>query len=231
MADKWIKGILFQCDTYGEDKLVQVQIDDQVVRTLTVNTPERNVVMYGFPQSRGRVVRILPVDHKPGRLYSWQPVFDEEPLSLTWWETQELSLGVIGYKSVFAASIVIRSVARVIMTVIITLRDGVDAPTLTQRYFLPSTNGVKQPVYVPFSGNQGVLYKFTFQNDDYTDLDGAFWLYRAESKVEVQPRGSAEPVWKQPFGDHDLDLVRAMQNAQMTAERAGGGEAVAGVGG
>jgi hypothetical protein len=229
MTDKWMKGVLLQCDTFGEDKLVQVQIDGVSVETLTVNTPERRVVMFGFPKSRGRVIRILPVDHKPGRLYSWQPVFDEEPLALTWWETEELTLGVIGFKSVFAADIVIRSVARVIMTVVITLRNGTDAATLTQRYFLPSTNGVKQPVYVPFSGNQGVLYKFTFQSDDYTDLGGAFWLYRAESKVEVQARGSAEATWKQPFGDHDLDLVRAMQNAQLTAERGGGGEAVAGV--
>src|SRR5207249_4428016 len=93
-ADKWLKAIVFECDTFDQTKSVRVEADGQLVETLSVRANGRQVVQVALTtQQLGRVWRILPADGHPGRLYSTQPLFDEEPFQLTRWETQELNYG------------------------------------------------------------------------------------------------------------------------------------------
>ena len=69
-ADKWLKAVVFECDTFGQDKSVTIEADGVVVETLVVNTNGRKVVQLALPtgEKLGRVWRFFPVDHQPSRL-------------------------------------------------------------------------------------------------------------------------------------------------------------------
>jgi hypothetical protein len=210
-TDKWIKGIKLECDTFGVNKTVTIEVDGSVAATLTINTTDRSVVHEAFPQVRGRVVRILPTDNNPGRLYSASLIFDEEPLGLDRWETQELTLGAPGWKAILEGWITLRSSDTVTLTVTHVREDG----TSTDRtYTLPDTSGVKTPHYLTFEADKAVLFKFLFtSNSD-------FWLYRGESGLKIMDwQGGLRQV--QPFGDDDLDLTRGLFTAESAAASGG----------
>ncbi len=214
LSDKWLKAILFECDTFGEAKSVEVQIDGAVVETLTVVAEGRSVVELAFPQHRGRVFRVLPVDPFPGRLYTLQWVFDQEPLALSRWETQEITHGLGGWQIVYGASVCYRSEVPVLLTVDTHNQAG----GVTRRtYDLPATAGVKIKRFVPFEATKGVLFKYLFTAQQ------AFWLYREETEVKVAPWGYNTTITVKPFGNDDLDSTRGMTNASLAAGRNGGG--------
>jgi hypothetical protein len=210
-TDKWIKGVKLECDTFGANKTVTIEVDGSVAATLTVNTPDRRVVHEAFPQVRGRVVRILPTDNNPGRLYSASLIFDEEPLGLDRWETQELNLGSTGWKALLEGWVTLRSSATVTLVVTHVREDG----TSTDRtYTLPNTSGVKAPHYLTFEADKAVLFKFLFTSA------ADFWLYRPESGLKVMDwQGGVREV--KPFGDDDLDLKRGLYTAESSASVGG----------
>lgn len=211
-TDKWIKGVKLECDTFGEDKTVTIEVDGAVAATLTINTPDRRVVHEAFAQVRGRVVRILPTDNNPGRLYSASLIFDEEPLGLDRWETQELHLGASGWKALLEGWITLRSSATVTLTVTHVREDG---STTDRTYTLPNTAGLKAPHYLTFEADKSVLFKFLFTSDN------DFWLYREESALKVMDwRGGVREI--QPFGNDDLDLQRGMWSMEAAAAQGGG---------
>lgn len=213
LADKWLKGILLECDTFGQDKTVTVEIDGTVVQTLTVNTNGRKALAIAFAQSLGRVFRIYPTDTNPGRLYSNGWLFDEEPYQLTRYETQELAL-VDEWALLLPGQITIKSSATVTMQV---LGYGQSGTLLSNNsYSIPSTSGVKAMIYLPVQATKGVLYKCIL-----TSAAG-FWLYREESWVELQPWSGGAARKLHPFGNDDLDASRSMQNAALAAARTGG---------
>ena len=218
LGDKAIKGILLECDTFGEDKLLRIEVDGVLHVTRTVNVDGRSVVQLSWPQAIGRVIRVLPIDNNPGRLYTRQWIFDEEPLCLVYWETQPLDHGLVGYQSVFGATIAIKSTTTVYLDV-----DIFDQPgqlVNTRRYPMISTQDVKQKLWVPFKADKGVLFKYRF-----TAIDEAtgFYLYREESSVMVLVWGMTEPETKHPFGSDDLDKVRSLSRAGLIAANPGGG--------
>lgn len=208
LTDKYIKGVLLECDTFGVDKTVRIEGDNGLVALLTVNASGRLVRHFAFPQVLARVLRILPTDHNPGRLYSAQWVFDEEPLQLQRWETQLVDHGLQGEQIVFSAQVTIKCSADVTLTVLAYNNTGVLVSSTA--YTIPSTGGAKQKLYVEFEAHKGVLWKYVF-----TPASGStgFWLYREESSVLVLPWGTNQPIVRQPFGSDDLDKVRAMGSA------------------
>lgn len=218
MSDKWLKGAILQCDTFGQTKSVNFEIDGVVVTTQNVNTNGRKVVEISFPQSMGRVFRMLPTDSNPGRLYSMEWIFDEEPLALTRWETQEVDHFITGWQLVTNAFVTIKSVADVTLTLTIYGQSG--TLMATQTYTLPNTGGIKQKLYVPFSSAKGVLFKYLFT------CGNPFWLYREESQVTVRPWNTQQTKLVKPFGNDDLDLVRGLHHASQMAGDSGGGEYV-----
>lgn len=217
LSDKWVKGALLECDTFGQDKTVTFEVDGSVVATQTVNTSGRKVVEVSFTQALGRVLRMIPTDSHPGRLYSMEWIFDEEPLALSRWETQELDLEISGWKVLPTAWITLKSTAQVTLTTTVYGQNGTVIATLTNN--IPSTGGVKQKVYVPFAPNKGMLYKFVWTSAS------AFWLYREESLVYCREWGADKTVPKQPFGNDDFS-PRGMHHSQLTSARSGGGSAV-----
>jgi len=208
LTDKAIKGVLLEVDTFGVTTTVLVEADGVTVATLTVNHNGRRVAHYGFPSQVGRLVRLRPTTATPSTLYDVQWVFDEEPLQLTHWETQQIDHGVGGWQSAFAADITYRAGSGVTLTVRMYNEGG--ALVNTRAYSLPGTGGAKQQHYVPFEPDKGVLFQYQF-----TVASGAagFWLYREESRVLILPWGSASPLWVRPFGSDDLDRVRQMGHA------------------
>jgi hypothetical protein len=210
-TDKYIKGVKLECDTFGLDKTVTIEVDGVVAATLTVNTSGRKVVHEAFAQVRGRVVRILPTDTNPGRLYSSSLIFDEEPLGLDRWETQELTLGAPGWKFLLEGWITLRSSDTVNMAVTAMREDGTSE---VNNYTLPDTADVKMQHYLTFTAEKGVQFKFVFTCA--TD----FWLYRPESMLKVGDWGG-EIRGIQPFGDDNLDLVRGLHVSEQTAQRGG----------
>jgi hypothetical protein len=208
LTNKSIKGVLIECDTYGQTKAVRVEGDGQVIATLAVNHNGRLVNHYAFPATSARVLRLRPTDAFLSRPYSIQWVYDEEPLSMVRWETQLLDHGLAGEHVLFAVQATIQSTCAVNMT--ITTYNNSGGLVASTTYLIPNTGGVKQKLYVPLQAFKGVLWKYLFT----PEIDGTrFQLYREESSVLVLPWGATTPSTRQPFGSDDLDKVRQMGNA------------------
>jgi hypothetical protein len=214
-ADKWLKAVVFECDTFGLNKTVTIEADGVVVESLTVNASGRKVVQLALPaQHLGRVWRMFPTDGNPGRLYSAQPVFDEEPFCLDRWETQETNHHLPGWFYPTWAQVVVKSTQAVILTV--DLHANQTGRIITEQYEIPATGNVKQRRYVTFRAGKGVLIKYTLTSA------APFFLYRDELTVALQPWGAAQPIEVHPFGNDDQDPSRTMANAALAASTPGG---------
>ena len=213
-SDKWLKALVFQCDTFGQDKTVTVEIDGVVVETLTINANGRKVVQKAFPQHLGRVFRIYPTDNFPSRLYSVWWVFDQEPLALDRWETQEITHGIDAWSYALYAHITLKSTADVVLTV----KGYNQVGTITTKtYTIPSTGGAKMKQFVPFEAMKAILHKYIFTSDE------PFFLYREETTVYVRQWGTEATATVHPFGNDDIDVTRVMTKPSLAAARSGGG--------
>lgn len=219
-ADKWLKAVIFECDTFGANKSVQIEVDGSTVETLTVNTNGRRVSQLALTvQQLGRVWRMFPVDGNPGRLYSAQPIFDEEPFQLDRWETQETNHGIPGWFAPLYGHLVLKSTAPVVLTLIVQHnqpRAGSTAKRTTVQYTIPSTGGVKSSHFQSFEAGKGVLIRYILTSE------AAFFLYREETTMVIQPWGAQVPITVHPFGSDDLDPTRPMTHSVLAAERSGG---------
>jgi hypothetical protein len=218
LSDKWLKGLVVELDTFGVDKQLQIEVDHVVVHTEIVNATNRRIVTIAFPEVRGRVFRLYPTDNVPGRLYTMAWLFDEEPLQLTRWETQEQpDSNIKDFYIAIDGQIAIRSTTDVTMTVTAFGQDGI-ALGGPHVYNLPSTNGVKSMIsaHTFLTPQKGLLWKYVFSSNT------GFWLYSEESWITFQPLSGGQPVRSAPFGNDDLDTAREMRDASLTATRAGG---------
>ena len=219
-ADKWLKAVIFECDTFGADKSVQVEVDGTTVETLTVNANGRRVIQQALTvQQLGRVWRMFPVDGNPGRLYSAQPIFDEEPFQLDRWETQETNHGIPGWFAPLYGNIVLKSTLPVTLTTIVQHnqpRLGSVARRTTTEYLIPATGGVKASHFQSFEAGKGVLIRYILTSA------APFYLYREETVVVIQPWAGAQPLVVHPFGDDAMDPSRPMKQSILAAEHAGG---------
>jgi hypothetical protein len=212
-GDKYLKAIVVQCDTYAQNKTVTVEVDGVVVETLSVNANGRKVVQLAFPQHLGRVFRIYPTDGNPGRLYSLWWVFDQEPLALDRWETQEITHGMPAWHYPLYGHIAVKSVSDVMLQVTAYNQTG---QATTRTYTLPSTEGAKQKLFVPFQPTKGVLYKYVLTSPD------AFWLYREETTIAVRQWGTDATAMVHIFGNDAIDSTRGMTKSELAAARSGG---------
>jgi hypothetical protein len=173
----------------------------------------------------GRVFRIIPTDAFPSRLYTAQPLFDEEPFALARWETQllDFDLPESGWGSAISLDCCYRSTATVILTIDVYDATGRLLQTVTgfdlatRLALLPPTNGAKQKRFVVFPANKGVLFKLIA-----TSVDGSgVTIYKEESRMRLQPWSGNEAVTK-ILGNDDLMPTREMTKAAVAAGRQGG---------
>ncbi len=212
-GDKFLKALVLQCDTFGQNKTVTVEIDGSVVGTHTVNTSGRKVVQIAFAQQLGRVFRLYPTDSNPGRLYSINWVFDQEPLKLDRWETQEQTHTMSGWHYPIYGHITLKSTADVTLTVTAYNQSGVST---AKSYTITSTSGAKIKKFVPFEATKGIMYKYVLTSA------AAFWLYREETSVLVREWGTDKTLEAKPFGNDDNDPTRGMSRSELAAGRGGG---------
>lgn len=217
-ADKYLKGLIIEADSFGATKTLQIEADGAIAGTVQVTHNARTVQQVAFPQILGRVFRIYPTDANPSRLYEMQPIYDLEPLALTRWETQETDHLIHGWQSALWGNFTLKTpdnANNVTLTVTIYNNNGVQqgAPVA---YTLLATNGLKTKRWLPFQANKGVLYKYVFT------CAVPFWLYREESEMMVKPWGADEALLKRPWGNDDLDPSRGMGKAALAAAHSGG---------
>lgn len=207
LTDKWIKGVLLECDTGGLTKTVVLQVDGASVQSFPVLAAGRSIVHVSFPQVRGRVLRLLPSDTVPSRLWTVQWIFDEEPLALQRWETQLLDHGQSSWHSVFDLDVEYRAPSGVQLTV-----EGYAGGELLFRdeYYLLATLE-KAKYNQSLIARRATHWKYLFQSSV------AFYLYREGCRVNVLPWDGSPGTVLQPFGNDDLDHGRAMGNAALTA--------------
>jgi hypothetical protein len=214
-TDKWLKAVVFECDTFGQSKAVTIEADGVVVETLAIQTTGRKVVQRALQaQQLGRVWRMFPVDGNPGRLYSAQPIFDEEPFCLDRWETQETNHELPGWFYPLWGHVVVKSTQDVTLTTIINADQA--NRLVTESYVIPATGNTKQRRFVTFRAGKGVLIKYLLTSPD------PFFLYRDETVVQIQPWGAAAPIKVRPFGNDDTDPSRTMTNSVLAAGTPGG---------
>lgn len=221
-ADKWLKGILLEVDTFGQPKSINVEIDGVPVVSgpFPVQTNGRKVVQIAFPQQLGRVFRIFPADNFPGRLYSAGWLFDQEPYQLTRFETQEVRVGIDDFKVEQYGQITYKAATPINMNTKVYGQDVTGVPQLiaSDNYTLPATTGIKgMSMYKPLA-RKGLLYKYIF-----TAAEG-FYLYREESWIQFQGWQGGVTNKVKPFGSDDLDLTRNMTDAEAAASRGGGSD-------
>ncbi len=214
-SDKYVKGVMMECDTGGVDKLVVLDADGAAQNTITVNADGRQVLQFSFPQFRGRVLRLRPNgDTTNWKLYAYSWIFDEEPLRLSRWETQLVTHGISAHQVPLYSYISLDSSADVTLTLTTLLENG---NSIVKNYVIPSTDGNKLQRYVPFQATKGVMFKYLFTSS------APFWLYREESSVAIQPWPGGQIAQVYPFGTDDIDGVRGLRDAQDDAKQSGGG--------
>lgn len=223
LADKWLKGYLLEADTFNAAKTVVIDLVDsnsvqqvlQQSNALTFNG--RGVQHITFSKLRGRLFRLRATDANFGKFYRWQPIFDEEPLSLRLWQTQERPhQGMEGrWQKPLEGFIAIRSTAPVNLRVI---SYGLSGAALdTSNYTLVSTAGTKQKLRVPLNPAKGLLFEYMLSSSS------AFWLYKEESELLVEDFNSGQAAWcPLPSSNDDLDPARQMGNSIAAARTPGG---------
>lgn len=196
-TDKYVKGVLLEVDTQGANKTVNIQADGVTQTSIVVNANGRQIKQFSFAQFQGRVLRLAPADEVPWTFFNFQWIFDNEPLSISRWETQLTDNGVAEEHTLTYAYITIRSTAAVTLTIDTYKQSGA---VVTNSYQVQASP-TKAKRFVPFLASRGVLYKYTFTSP------APFWLYREESTVKIVPwSGDGREV--KPFGDDDTDTTR-----------------------
>jgi hypothetical protein len=214
-ADKYLKAVIFECDTFGQNKSVGIEADGVVVETLSVNANGRKVVQKALTtQQLGRVWRVFPSDGNPGRAYSIQPIFDEEPFKLPRWETQETNHDLPGWFQLLWGHVTHKSTQDLTLRVV--AHSNQTGGTVTKDYTIPHSNGVKRRSFVSFEAGKMVLVKYLVTSP------ADFHLYREETVLQVQPWGSDREIEVHPFGDDDLDPTRPMKASVLAAAAPGG---------
>ena len=210
LANKKVKGIKIEANTFGVAKQINLQADGSTFQTITMQTSDRQVKEFSFPQQEGRVLRMRPGDTVDWILYQLRWIFDEEPQFLTRWETQETSNGIEGWQYPLYGHVAIRSTDVVTLTIISFDQSG---GSITNAYPIASTGGAKQKLFIGFSVQKGIMFKYTVTSPT------AFYLYREETEFWMMPWGGGRSRVIHPFGDDDLDSPRAMRDAALTAAR------------
>lgn len=218
LADKWLKGYLIEADTFNAAKTLVIDIDQTLAAQTSVLTFNgRGVQHISFAKLRGRIFRLRTTDANYGKLYKWQPIFDEEPLAITRWESEERPhQGMAGkWQKPIQGLISLRSTGAVTLT--ITSYGYAGTVMDTSAYVIPTTGGAKQKVRVPFNPAKGLLFVYLFT------AAAGFYVYREESDLEVEDWLSGSAVWVPlPSSNDDLDPARTMGNASVAAATPGG---------
>jgi hypothetical protein len=180
---KFVQGVIIRANTFGQDKLVQVQHDEsQVALTLTINHNGESAKAYplaatGWTPFIAHQVRLVGADDVPWQFYDAQTswVYEPSPELATEWMTQPTSHDLPGYFSVRDMLVGHQSTSLLTLTI---YYDGVP-----QAYAIAPSNGVYQRDYIALGVGKGrsVQYQWTSAEP--------FALFKRDMSVRVQGWG------------------------------------------
>ena len=158
---KRVLGFVLEADTLGVSRTFEVQGDGEMALGSFTTQQDGQ----GDPRSfslevpgKSRLVRIVPTDADPWRIYNVTWIVTPYPESATVWETAPTDLGSCGWKHVAESYIDLESESETTLTVTI---DGV-----AYTYPIPSTGGVMARYYLRLDPTKGKIYQFRLANTD-----------------------------------------------------------------
>lgn len=185
----FLQGLLIEADTQGLDKLVQVDTDQGIVATLTLNHPRQSTKPYVIdPPVDVHQVRLTSEDTDSWRLYSLKWIWEPTPEAVTIWQSPPVSHGIPGWLFIREIWLTISGPAAVTLIVNI---DGVNQPPIT----VPGSPTMRT-FYLSFYPVKGKLFSYRLTSPS------PFQLFETESWVRVGmfSRGGEILMDTQPFG-------------------------------
>lgn len=192
---KFVQGVIIHANTFGADKLVEVQYDGgQVALTLTINHNGEIARAYplaavGWTPFIAHLVRLVGADDVPWQLYDPQTtwVYEPSPELATEWMTQPTSHDLPGYFSVRDMLIGHQSTAP--LTLVVSY-DGVG-----QAYTIAPSGGVYRRDYISLAVGKGRAVQYQWTSPE------PFALFKRDMSVRVQGWGlSGGYQSMNPFG-------------------------------
>ena len=182
---KFVQGVIIRANTYGVNKLVNVQKDGGTTAiSLTINHNGEQQIAYplaaaGWDPFITELIRLEGADDNDWQLLSVRFVWEPAPELATQWETQFTSEDWPGYGTVRDMVFAYESTAPFILT--FTYDDR------TQVYVIPSSNGAYKRFYFPFCPNKALSNKFQWK------CANPGRIYKRDVSTRIQ-------AWGQPGG-------------------------------
>jgi len=167
-GSKLIQGVYIEADTQGEQRLVEVVGDDNVViQTLSINHDGQQRKVYSFESlTPTMLVRLVPKDMADWRLYDVSWIAISYPDKATTWQTANgLDLGFCGWKHIADCYVDMISTADSVLTITI---DNID-----YTYTIPSTDGKIKRNYLRLHQVKGKLFAFKLTSSEGIRLFGS----------------------------------------------------------
>jgi hypothetical protein len=193
LHNKFVQGIRIHANTFGFNKLVQVQYDGyQVGPTLTINQNGEQTVPFSFATPfRAHMMRIVPLDDVQWEIFEdsdW--IFQPEPEPGTYWITQATALGQNGFSH--CRELWIAYQCAIPNAVIAAIVDGAAPVTLAT---LPATTSGPVKLYFPTPPLKGKYWQIT-------GTGSGLQLYERDIEFLSKSWGSSGPYQRlRPFGD------------------------------
>jgi len=106
---------------------------------------------------KARLVRVVPLDTEPWRIYNITWIYTKYPERAITWETAPTDLGNCGWKHVPEMYVDLES--NTVTTLTVTIDGAAQDP-----YYLPSTSGEMLRTYLRLAPTKGKIYQFRLTN-------------------------------------------------------------------
>jgi hypothetical protein len=196
-GNKYVQGLLLECDTFGFSKTFQVESDDGVMHTpVPMPFTQNGQAIRSFtfnPPFTAHMIRIVSTDgvawrFAPSGGWSASWITQPYPESSSSWTTQMSSLGLLGWNHIYQINLAYISATPITLTV------STDQGPFTLTY-PPSTGNVPSKILLKCPRNKWKVVSFTATST------AAFSLWKDLTEVWVKSWGSTSEYQKvNPFG-------------------------------
>lgn len=178
---KFVQGVVIRANTYGQDKVIEVQMDGGVVaQSFTINHDGEvqrayPIVSTGWTPFVTQLIRIVGADDVDWQLLDYRFVWEPAPELATQWETQYTSNDLPGFQTVHDMVVGYEATAPMVFTL------WSDDRTIV--HVLPATGGTYLRYYQLLCPNKGKAVKYRWQTAEPARL------YKRDLAMRVQGWG------------------------------------------
>lgn len=193
-GSKFLQGFRLIADTGGVTRSIKIQGDQKDLQTFSVTHNGEETIPYSFANPVDvSMMRILPLDEDPWRLFGVAWVWEPSPDLAANWQTQGTTHDIEGYQFLKEGYIAHNSTADLLLNI------NVDGVVFT--YPISNSGGIYKKTFVQFAimGTGRTLKGklFTYQ----VVSSQPFRLYKKDCEVLVHPWSGGGWVVARPFGD------------------------------